>query len=85
MRLVPALRRWGEEQLRVEAARSSWLKGNLGYTKRPCIKKQHQRKIHFVIGFVLVRISTAVKRHGDHGNFYKGKQLIEVAAYSSEV
>ena len=34
---------------------------------------------------VLVRVSITVKRYHDHGNSYKGKHLIEVAAYSSEV
>ena len=28
---------------------------------------------------VLVKVSIAVKRHHDHGNFYKGKHLIRVA------
>lgn len=31
---------------------------------------------------VLVRVSIAVKRHHGHGDSYKGKHLIEVAAYS---
>ena len=35
--------------------------------------------------FVLVRVSIAVKRHHDHGYSYKGKHLIEVVAYISEV
>ena len=34
---------------------------------------------------VLVRVPIAVKRHHDNGNSYKGKHLMEVVAYSSEV
>lgn len=33
----------------------------------------------------LVRVSITLKRHEDHGISYKGNQLIEVAAYSSDV
>ena len=34
---------------------------------------------------VLVRVSIAVKGHGDHSNSYEGKHFIEVAASSSEI
>ena len=32
-----------------------------------------------------VRVSIAVERHCEHSNSYKGRHLIDVAAYSSEV
>ena len=34
---------------------------------------------------VLIRVSIAVKRHHDHNNSYRGKDLFEVAAYGLEV